>query len=71
MANPNVNPALKLGFGGAVIAIVVVWLAGIATGTDLLGDQAPMFGPLPASGVLVILMGIVGAVVGAYRKPKQ
>ncbi len=64
----NIKPAARLGIIGAIIAGVVIWVSGLVTGTELIGEGAPMFGPLPAGGIFILALGIVGAIIGATRK---
>jgi hypothetical protein len=68
MKETKVKPAVKFGLFGLIIAFLVVWGGGAVSGTDLLGSGSPKFGPVNASSILIVIIGIVGAIIGAYRR---
>jgi hypothetical protein len=70
MNDTNAKPVAKFGVIGLIIGVVVMLLAGVATGNDFIGN-GPKFGPIPAGDIVIAIVGIVGAIIGIYRKPKQ
>jgi len=64
--NEKLKPALKFGLIGAAIAWLVTLGVRLATGTDL--GEISAFGPVAAGEIFIAVIGIVGAIIGAYRK---
>jgi hypothetical protein len=65
--NSKIKPIASMGLVGLVISSGVIWLVELFGDINLIGEGAPMFGPVPASSIFILVMGIVGAVIGGYR----
>jgi hypothetical protein len=66
--NAKTKQTASLGLAGLIVASLVVLGAEAISGTNLIGEGAPNFGPFPATGIFIVVMGVVGAIIGVYKK---